>query len=354
MAIDILLKRDFFADIIIITTFSEKYKGGTLLKIAPDYQLFVLPEEEFKEKMPAISEQLELCRHDGTFEGFDGKTLYYEFFQAQNSRGAVIIVHGLSEFTRKYHELAWYLLNQGYDVFLYDQRCHGKSCRLTDRADMIHVDHFSDYWKDLDRFVWDVVRKITDGPLYLYAHSMGGAVAAQYLINRPQVIRKAVLSAPMIRPLTGGVPAFIAHWYLTACVLFGNGKKKCWISNEYDPNYPFEQSHDQSHARFMRNMECRHQNPCYCTTPQTVRWVQQAVGLYTDLTRKHFLKKIQTPILMISAETDESVCDKAQQRFAQRCPLCQRMVLPNATHAMICGTQEVITAYVQAILGHFD
>ena len=101
MVIDILLKRDFFADIIIITTFFVKYKGGNFVKIVPSYQLSVLGEEEFAEKMSAISEQLECCRHHGTFEGFDGKSLYYEYFQAENSRGAVIIVHGLSEFTEK-------------------------------------------------------------------------------------------------------------------------------------------------------------------------------------------------------------------------------------------------------------
>ncbi len=323
------------------------------MKIVPNYQLSVLGEEEFTEKMSAISEQLECCRHHGTFEGFDGKSLYYEYFQAENSRGAVIIVHGLSEFTEKYHELSWYLLNQGYDVFLYDQRCHGRSCRLTDRSDLIHVDRFSDYWKDLDRFVCDVVRRNAEGALFLYAHSMGGAVAAQYLASRPEVFQKAVLSAPMIRPLTAGVPNFVAHWGLTVYQLFANPKKKCWTSGEYDPNYPFERSHDQSRARFLWNMGRRRQNPCYCTTPQSVHWVQQAVGLYPKLTRKGFLKKIRTPILMISAEHDGSVCEEAQRRFAQRCPACRQITLPGATHAMLCGTEEIIAAHVQAVLDHF-
>lgn len=323
------------------------------MKIVPSYQLSVLGEEEFAEKMSAISEQLEYCRRHGAFEGFDGKTLYYEYFQAENSRGAVIIVHGLSEFTEKYHELSWYLLNQGYDVFLYDQRCHGRSCRLTDRADLIHVDRFSDYWKDLDKFVGDVVLKNTKGPLFLYAHSMGGAVAAQYLANRPGIFRKAVLSAPMVLPLTGGVPAFVAHWGLSVYQLFVNRKKKCWTSDEYDPHYPFERSHDKSRARFLWNMARRHQNPCYCTTPQSVRWVQQAVGLYPKLTRKGFLKKICTPILMISAEHDGSVSKEAQQLFAKRCPMCQQIILPDSTHAMLCGTRETITSHVQAVLNHF-
>lgn len=323
------------------------------MKIKPDYQLSVLHEQAYKEKISEISARLDQCRHEGTFSGFDGQTLYYEFFQAEESRGAVVAVHGLSEFTGKYHEFAWYLLNQGYDVFLYDQRSHGRSCRLTERVDLIHVDHFSDYWKDLDRFISEVVRPNTAGPLYLYAHSMGGAVGVQYLANRPQVFKKAVLSAPMIRPLTGQIHPTVAWLGLSACLLFRDGKEKCWTSDEFDPAYSFESSHDQSRARFERNMEQRLQNPCYCTTPQSIRWVQQAVSLYRGLTSKRFLKKIQAPILMISAENDDCVSDQAQQRFAQRCPLCERIVLPDSTHGMLCETQKTLTAHVQAVLNHF-
>lgn len=323
------------------------------MKIVPDYQLSVLEEEAFREQRSAVAQQLDLCRKEGEFCGFDGKTLYYEYFQAEDSRGAVVIVHGLSEFTRKYHELAWYLLKHGYDVFLYDQRCHGRSCRLTDRTDLIHVDHFSDYRKDLDAFICNVVRPVTNGPLYLYAHSMGGAVAIQYLAEHPDVFQKAVLSAPMIEPLTGKVPAFVAKWGLTACLPFVNRKEKSWTSREFDPNYPFERSHDQSRSRFLWNMEQRWENPCYCTTPQTIRWVQQAVSLRRQLTGKRTVSKIRTPILMICADHDETVSKKAQSDFAKNCSLCRQVMLPNATHAMICGTQEIITAHVRHVLNHF-
>lgn len=324
------------------------------MKIKPNYQLAVLPEEGFRESMSEIEMQLEQCRATGKFSGFDGKSLYYEYFQAENSRGSIVVVHGLSEFSEKYHEFAWYLLGQGYNVFLYDQRCHGRSCRLTHRTDLIHVNHFSDYRKDLHQFICDIVRPVTNGPLYLYGHSMGGAVAAQYLAEHPDVFQKAVLSAPMIQPLTGDVPILVARWGLSVYAFFGNSRKKCFTSDEYDPNYPFERSNDQSLSRFLWNMEKRHANPCYCTTPQTVRWVQQAICLRGKLTSKRFLKKIHTPILMICGEHDSVVCEDAQQEFAQRCPLCEKIVLPGATHGMLCGTPQTIAAHVQHVLDHFS
>ena len=323
------------------------------MKICPSYQLSVLKEESFREEMAAISEQLDKCRVEGTFSGVDGQPLYYEYFLAEGSRGAVVVVHGLSEFTGKYHEFAWYLLNQGYDVFLYDQRCHGRSCRLTDRLDLIHVDRFTDYREDLHRFVCDVVRKVTGGPLYLYAHSMGGAVAAQYLCKYPDTFRKAVLSAPMVEPLTGGVPPLVARWGLSACLLLGKGKQKFWGADEFDPDYPFERSQDKSAARFYRNMEVRLANSCYCTTPQTVRWVQQSLMQRFPLTKKRCLKKIRTPILMICAQQDKVVCEKAQAEMAGKCQACQRVVQPDTTHAMLGGTAETIEAHVRLVLDHF-
>ncbi|MBQ7340927.1 MAG: alpha/beta hydrolase [Oscillospiraceae bacterium] len=324
------------------------------MKITPTYELSVFSEDDFKEKMAAVSEQLDQCRHEGSFAGFDGKLLHYEYFQAENSRGAVVIVHGLSEFTGKYHEFAWHLLNQGFDVFLYDQRSHGFSCRLTPRQDLIHVDHFSDYQKDLHCFVCDVVRKATDKPLYLYGHSMGGGVALQYLAGHPDVFEKAALSAPMIEPLTGGISPTIARLGLSFYLLFTSGKKKFWLCGEFDPDYPFSRSHDQSLARFQRNMEIRLSDSRYCTTPYTLRWVLESLRQRRKMMKKRFINRLHTPILMLCAEEDTVVSWDAQAKFAKKCPACKRVVLENTTHGMHCGTSDTVAVHLRQVLDHFS
>lgn len=323
------------------------------MKLIPNYQLQILPEADFSRQMEVVAAELEKCRKEGTFSGFDGESLYYEYYQAQGSKGAVVVLHGLSEFTAKYHEFAWYLLNQGYDVFLYDQRSHGRSCRLTPRQDMIHVDCFFHYRKDLACFLEQVVKPVTDLPLYLYAHSMGGATAIDFLAENPEVFRKAVLSAPMIEPLTGSVPPIVARWGLTIYTFLGNGKKKFWLSKEFAPEYPFSRSNDKSEARFNWNMQIRLANPCYCTTPQTLRWVQQSLRLRGRLTRKNYLKKIRTPIRMLCAQEEKVVCEKAQEEFAKNCPTCQKMTVAEATHGILWGTETAITECVKQVLDHF-
>lgn len=323
------------------------------MKLSPNYQLSVLSEDEYTRQMPHICDQLEQLRQEGTFSGFDGKDLYYEYFLAENARGTVVVVHGLSEFTRKFYEFSWYMLNQGFNVFLYDQRGHGRSCRLTPCPEVLHVDHFSHYQKDLDRFVTCVVQKAVDGPMYLFAHSMGCAAAAQYLARHPGVFEKAVFSAPMIEPLTRGIPAWVARTALTVCTLFTKGKQRFWFTSEFDPAFPFERSHDKSYARFKRNMDIRISDAHYRTTPLSLRLAQQTVAQRFQLTRKGFLNKITTPILMICAQCEDMVSAEAQAVFAKKCSVCRQVILPNAYHGMLCGTQETINAYMQLMLDHF-
>lgn len=323
------------------------------MKFQPGYRFSVIPEDSFDEKISEVLALLETCRNEGTFAGKDGKQMYYEYYLAQESKGTVVIVHGLSEFVPKYHEFAWYLLNQGYNVFLYDQRGHGKSCRETDRIDMIHVRRFNDYVEDLHRFVCDVVKTAGELPLYLYGHSMGGAVAALYLAYHRSVFTKAVLSAPMIEPLTGNVHPVVARVGLTMIIPFVNGKKKFWGSDEFNPEYKFERAADKSYARFKRNMQLRIDNPCYQTTPMSMRWVQQSVILYPKLRRRSFLRRIQTPVLMLCAQEDGAVSTKAQAVFAAKCDACRHVVVPDSFHSMLNGTEETIATHIRYVLDHF-
>ena len=158
---------------------------------------YIISEKDFPEKIAKIESEFDKIRKEGFFDSFDGKKLYFEYFPKENAKASVVIVHGLSEFTKKFYEIAWYFYLEGYSVYLYDQRCHGRSCRLGARADILHVDKFSDYAKDLNEFIKNIVLKTSDKPIYLYSHSMGGAAAALYLSKWQDTVKKAVMSAPL-------------------------------------------------------------------------------------------------------------------------------------------------------------
>lgn len=161
------------------------------------------------------------------------------------------------------------------------------------------------------------------------------------------------MSAPMIAPLTHGVNPTVARIGLRGLILLGRAKKKFWGSDEFDPDYPFERSQDKSRARFDRNMVIRLSDPCFQTTPMSIRWVHQSVVLPNMLLSRQFMKKLRTPILMICAEHDTVVSQPAQAAFAESCPVCTHVVIPDGSHSMLCGTAENIRNHVTYVLEHF-
>ena len=39
--------------------------------------------------------------------------------------------------------------------------------------------------------------------------------------------------------------------------------------------------------------------------------------------------------------------------IAEKCGVCRQVILPDAYHGMLCGTQETISAYIRLTLDHF-
>ncbi len=317
-----------------------------------NYKLDIPQEDAFEEAILQMEAALAECRTEGKLQTPDGKQLFYEYFTAEDSIGSVVIVHGLSEFTKKNYELSYHLLNQGYNVFLYDQRCHGFSDRLTDHMDLIHIESFDRLVDDLTLYIDTVVRKIDARPLMLYGHSMGGAVTALYLSTQPAGIHRAVLTSPLVVPITNDLPGW---WFRLSTGFFGPIRgfdKKFFFSKEYDPNYTLTPTPGWSRHRVKRAFEMRVQEPHYRSTPLSIGCVRQCL-----LLRKKLLKEVvknQTPVLMLCAENDKTVLTKPQAELAEKLPHCEYVVIKDADHAMMTGNHAIITEHITRTLAHFQ
>lgn len=312
------------------------------MRYIPSYELNIIAEEQFSDAIADVEAQLEKVKHSGNFVTFDSLKMYYEYFLAENSRGNIVIVHGLSEFTKKFYEFIYYALNQGYNVFIYDQRCHGLSDRLTKFKDLLHVDDFFDYEKDLEYFIDEIVLKTEDKPLYLYAHSMGGAVAALYLAKNNQKIKKAILSAPMLEPVVKEVPAFLARASVQLGKVFLGPKHKFFLSKEFDPNVAFNYAYGLSKARFDFNMKMRRENPNYQSTPMSYGWVSNSLTIGKKILNPKIINKIVTPILIISARDDKVVKNDVQKEFFEKCKSCRFESIEYATHAILASHEKIL------------
>ena len=85
--------------------------------------------------------------------------------------------------------------------------------------------------KDYRIFVKDKIAPVMkDGEkLYMFAHSMGGCIAALLMEEDPELFDAAVLIAPMLEILYGGLPENTAMSITRAATLMGRSEKYIMI-----------------------------------------------------------------------------------------------------------------------------
>lgn len=132
----------------------------------------------------------------GVFLADDNVRIFYQCWLAQQSRGAVVISHGLGEHSDRYANLMEYLGGSGISFFAIDHRGHGKS-----GGKRGHTERFMKYVDDIKKFIDEIIKPLTGTiPLILLGHSMGGLIAFRYVLEYPDDFSALILSAPALIP----------------------------------------------------------------------------------------------------------------------------------------------------------
>lgn len=324
------------------------------MRFNPNFKLQVIEEQQFNEQILNVEKTLETYKNSGYFSAFDNTKIYYEYFLCENAKANVVVVHGLSEFTKKFYELSFYFLNQGYNVFLYDQRCHGLSGRLTKDIQLLHVDSFDDYAADLEQFIDEIVIPAEKLPLYVYSHSMGGAITSLYLAKNQDKVQKAVLAAPMFQPIVKSVPEYVARTSVRLCKVLVGPKKRFFQSKNFDPNVQYGAHHGTSEVRFNYNLALRKENENYQSSPMSFSWVLNSLTIKNTILKDKFIQKIKTPVLLISAEKDNTVKNEPQRLFAKNCKSCEFLEIANETHALLASNSRTLEYIVRTVLNFYE
>ncbi|MEX2015746.1 MAG: alpha/beta fold hydrolase, partial [Candidatus Hydrogenedentales bacterium] len=118
----------------------------------------------------------------------DGAELFAAYWRCAKPKAAVLIVHGYAEHCLRYAPLARVLNDAGYTVSAYDHRHHGQS-----PGELGYIARFDALIDDLDEVVEQFRAQTANLPLFIFAHSMGGLVTANYLVRyKPANLRGAV------------------------------------------------------------------------------------------------------------------------------------------------------------------
>lgn len=312
----------------------------------------LIREEEYMKTMREVVEP-ELAKHrEDVYLDVKGGRYHAEVYEQKDARRAIVIVHGYTESAEKFREMAWYLLGEGFSVFMVDHRGHGLSLREVEDPSITHVDRFEDYVDDLDAFIDQIVLPRTKGlPLMLYAHSMGGAVAALELMRHPNRFARAVLNAPMIAAVSKPFPRRGAKLLGTTMCLLGKGKERAFVGKPFDPKREkFETSHMMSRARFDYYKEKRVRNRHLQNSSPSYSWIREGMGVTDTLLKPGNAEKIKTPLLLCQAERDSIVCLPEQNRFVSMVKGA-RLVSFDSKHEIYSSAEDVLRQYYDTVLG---
>ena len=315
----------------------------------------LIREENFEQTMREVVEPALATMREDVYVDVKGGRYHAEVYEQKNATRAIVIVHGYTESAEKFRELTWYLIGEGFSVFVVDHRGHGLSLREVEDTSITHVTKFSDYVDDLDAFIDQVVLPRTKGlPLMLYAHSMGGAVAALELMRHPARFKRAVLNAPMIAAVSKPFPRKGAQLLGATMCLLGKGKARAFVSKPFDPKREkFSSSHMTSRVRFDYYQKKRVENRYLQNSSPSYSWIREGMGVTDQLLKPGNAAKIQTPLLLCQAARDSIVCLPEQNRFVSMVKGA-KLVSFDAKHEIYSSEQSVLKQYYKTVLNFLE
>ncbi|MBV9863420.1 MAG: alpha/beta hydrolase [Alphaproteobacteria bacterium] len=287
----------------------------------------------------------------GRFPLADGAVLRFGHLAAASPRAECVLVGGFGEFIEKHFETVRDLVARGLSVWCLDWRGQGGSSRPRLGPSRPRARRFDRDAAELAQFT---AARLSSGlPRFLFAHSMGGAIALLCLHEHAKLFAGAVLSAPMLGLPTGKVPPALIRCITGPVRISGLGA--CFIpgARRWRPDrIPSpERSRITSDAA-----RCRLRHAWFSVEPSlrvdepTYGWVDSALAVVARIGRPDFLARISTPILLGSAGRETLVSPAAQRRAAALLPHCTLVELAESKHEPLLEADPIREAW----LGHIE
>ncbi len=270
----------------------------------------------------------------GRFTNADGAAIRFGYLRANNPRGVAVVVTGFREFGEKYFEVVRDLHERDFDVWQMDWRGQGGSDHYLPDPEKTWYQGYDRDADDLQQFATEIVERRDGVPRFVVAHSMGGHIALRHLRTYSDTFDFAVMTAPMLRINTGGIPKWVAKplaWggnivNAEAYIIGGTP----W---EYDPDFAVEDSSvSQDPVRYRVGQEYMRLNPDLRLGSATYGWIRNAFRAIAELNEEDYLNGIATPVLIASPRNDQIVLPEAHDRACPLMQACELFPIPDAKH----------------------
>lgn len=272
----------------------------------------------------------------GMFKNAAGRAIRYGHVTPLDSpRARIVILPGFREPAEKYFEVMREKLAQGYEIFVMDWPGQGGSDHfLPDHPMKAHHVGYDENIATLDQFMRQIV-PVSETPLFIFAHSMGGHMALRYLRECTHNVCGAALTNPMFGIQTG-MPNGIARSAAHIAQFMG-------LSEHYAPGEGdwaeagdvfADNKKTSDPVRFNLQNDLYRNNPRLRMGGPTVGWVYQTFRSLDILNEENYLASISTPLLIGISGGERIVDNKAATRALGFLKNGTRVDVPRAQHEL--------------------
>lgn len=283
----------------------------------------------------------------GMFKGYDGTPLRYARWEATRGpmRGTVCIFTGRGEFIEKYFEVIADLRRRGFAVAIHDWRGQGGSGRALSNARKGHVQGFTEYDRDLQIFMSQIVVPHLPPPYAALGHSMGANVLIRTAHDELSPFERMIFTSPFIavHPENLGASQKVARLYTEAACLCGfagayvyKGTDQAKELGDFDTN---DLTSDE--VRWARNKAVLEAAPELALGSPTIGWLRSALRSCAVLQRPDFAKYIAVPMLVFAAGADKIVWPRAIEDFAVELKVGSVILMPGSRHEILMENDAI-------------
>lgn len=317
--------------------------------------LHAIPENDYarsyeKEVVPFLASGQRF-----SFRSADGKNdLQGIRFIHPGAKGIIVVVNGSTESWLKYGELFHDLYLSGFSVTSYDHRGQGLSPRLVTANPQIgQIDDFGLYAADLNALVDHEIGPGNPEKAFLLAHSMGGAIALDYLEHYPSPFRAAALSAPMLRINTAPYPESVARATTALLHAIGLGDHYVMGKHNRNPEEPFEgNTLTSSRNRWDAIQSVWNNHPEAVLGGPSNDWVARAIARTAEIRKR--LPEIKANVLILQAGKDQFVMNSDQDMAQGRIPGALLFRFPDARHEILMERDPIRQKALSEIIRFFE
>jgi alpha-beta hydrolase superfamily lysophospholipase len=233
---------------------------------------------------------------EGTFESGGVRLFWRSWRPAASPRAVLVLVHGLRDHSGLYETLAGELVAEGIAVYAHDLRGHGKS-----EGRPVYTPSFEQYGADLEKFFEQVRAREGRNPDFLMGHSMGGAIATLYVLNRKPALRGLLLSAPALKPGKEVSRALIAITRFLGGVL---------------PGLPVLKLKPEDFSRDPEVVRANRTDPLIHQKPGPARTAAALLGALTEIQAR--MEEVEVPLLLLHGTADKVTEPSGSEALSKR------------------------------------